>query len=102
MIMSHETMEDITFCTSFITLCEMRISIGQSLPSRINSDVVENVCQQRARNGDNTNPTYLQYCKNINTITLSQNSKSKSKKSNAGMKGAMPYGFTKPTKLMTK
>ena len=99
-MMSAETMEDVRFCiTGFISITEARIAEGFSvMPSRINSDVVENFfCQQRSRNGDNTNPTYLQYCKNVNTISLGQTSKGRARKSNVGLKGAEPFNFHPPT-----
>ena len=42
-------------------------------PSRTNSDLVENIfCQQRGRNGQNTNPTYSQYGPTMNGIILGQ------------------------------
>ena len=62
---------------------------------RLNSDVVENnFCSQRGMiNGANTNPTYLRYCKAMNTIIMSQ--AVVSKVSNAGglrcVGGALPY-----------
>jgi hypothetical protein len=39
-----------------------------------NSDIIENVfCQQRELyNGNNTNPTYLNYCRTMNTVILGQ------------------------------
>ena len=62
---------------------------------RLNSDVVENCfCSQRGMvNGLNTNPTYLRYCKAMNTIIMTQSVKSKV--SNAGghvtIGGALSY-----------
>ena len=98
-LMSHETREDVAFCTvGFISICLLGIADGYSvLPSRVNSDV-ENFCQQRGSPGDNNNPTYLQYCKNINTIVMKTGGKSRAKKSNSGLKGAcLPYDhFKKP------
>jgi hypothetical protein len=102
MLMSRETCDDVRYCiTGFISICETRIADGYSvMPSRINSDVIEKKnCQQRARNGDNTNPTYLQYRKNINTIALGQCSKGRAKKSNVGIKGAEPFNFNTPRPL---
>ena len=102
MLISYETMEDVRFCiTGFEQICKARVRTGFSvLPSRMNSDIVENFfCQQRARNGDNNNPTYLQYTKNINTITLGQCSKGRARKSNVGLKGAEPYNFSKPKSM---
>jgi hypothetical protein len=42
------------------------------IPSRVNSDVIENLfCQERSlHNGANTNPTFLGYCRTINSIIL--------------------------------
>jgi hypothetical protein len=104
-LMSYETQEDVQFCiTGFTSICRLRIKDGHSvLPSRINSDVVENFfCQQRGSHGDNSNPTYLQYSKNVNRIVLSQSSKNSCKKSNAGLKGAAPFNFTAPRPLQKK
>ena len=96
-LMSNETMEDIQFCcTSLLEIIKRRVAAGEILlPSRMNSDVVENFfCQQRAKHhGACNNPTYLQYSKGVNTILLSSRSKGSAKKSNAGINGAAPYNF---------
>jgi hypothetical protein len=102
MLISRETQEDVQYCiTGFASICRLRLESGHSvLPSRINSDIVENVfSQQRGSHGDNTNPKYLQYTKNVNNIVLSQSSKTVSKKSNVCMKGAVPFNFTTPRPL---
>ena len=94
-LMSRETAEDVCFMVSgFLSICDMRITDGLTvMPSRMNSDIVENFfCQQRGAHGDNTNPTLLQYSKNINTILLGRQSKSRSKKANSSLRGAtLPY-----------
>ena len=61
---------------------------------RLNSDVVENMfSSQRGINGANTNPSLLQYGKNLNTIIISQNTLSTKRNSSSGTKvgGAVPY-----------
>ena len=67
---------------------------GYICPGRMSTDVVENLfSSQRGINGSNNNPTYLQYCKGLNTILLSR--KIVSTKSNAGGNvqacAALPY-----------
>ena len=100
--MSHVTREDVAFCTiGFISICRLRIADGYSvLPSMVNSDVVENFfCQQRGSHEDNNNPTYLQYCKDINSIVMKTGGKSRVKKSNAGLKCAcLHYNHFQETK----
>ncbi|CAG2206495.1 unnamed protein product [Mytilus edulis] len=60
------------------------------IPSRLNSDVIENVfCQQRTlHSGANTNPTYLGYCHAMNSVILGQTTVSR--KSNTGGDTAQP------------
>ncbi len=105
-LMSTETMEDIQFtCFSLTHIIKKRLSNGDTvLPSRINSDVVENFfCQQRtSRHGACTNPTYLQYSKGVNTIILSSRSKKAAVKSNPGINGATPYNYDCPQPLVKK
>ncbi|KAK3108741.1 hypothetical protein FSP39_014554 [Pinctada imbricata] len=86
-LISHQTREDIVSCIlGFVELCDQRLKNGSSsiIPSRLNSDVVENLfCQQRTlHNGANSNPTYLGYCRTINSVVLGQSSISR--KSNTG------------------
>ena len=76
-LISHQTRADT--CSLIIgvrELCDHRLkhSSGSIVPSRNNSDIIENVfCQQRALyNGNNTNPTYLNYCRTMNTVILGQ------------------------------
>ena len=97
-LMSNETREDILFCcTSLREIMKKRIKSGSSvMPSRLNSDIVEIFFgQQRSQNhGSNTNPTYLQYSKGVNSVVLGRSIVKHSKKSNAGLKGSTPYNFT--------
>ena len=74
-----------------------RITSGSSvMASRLNSDIVENFfSQQRSqKHGANTNPTYLQYSKGVNSVLLGRSSSKRSKTSNAGLKGAAPYNVS--------
>ena len=86
-IMSRECMEDVSATIEgFQQLCSYinREYPGWSIiPAMINSDPIENIfCQQRGKfNGNNTNPTALQYKRNMNSVILGQTSVSK--KSNA-------------------
>ena len=86
-LISHQTRQDIvSSILGFEELCiyKMRTSNCSIIPSRVNSDIIENVfCQQRTlHNGANTNPTYLGYCHSTNSVILGQ--ASVSRKSNAG------------------
>ena len=51
-----------------------RYKNGYIVPSRINSDIVENhFCQQRGMFNDfNTHPTYSNYCTSVNSVILGQ------------------------------
>ena len=67
------------------------------VPANFNTDILENTfgCQRGLVAGTGTNPTVLQYCKTINTITLTTNSVSG--KSNAGSNStALPFNFQMP------
>jgi hypothetical protein len=72
-----------------------RFPRGYVVPSRINSDIVENhFCQHRGSyNGSTTNPTYLNYCSTVNSIVLGQSLKSRGRKSNAGLVAASSYSM---------
>ena len=65
------------------------------MPSRFNSDVIENnFCQIRGlHNGNTTNSNYDSYRTTMNSIILGQSSKSRGRKSNAGLPTADPYSF---------
>lgn len=86
-LISYQTREDIVSSVlGFEELClyKLKSSHASIIPSRINSDIVENMfCQQRTlHNGANTNPTYLGYCNTVNSVILGQ--ASISRKSNVG------------------
>lgn len=68
---------------------------GEVIPSRFNSDPVENhFCQTRGLHGGNlTNPTYQQYASTVNSIILGQSLRSRGRKSNAQIAPAMPYNM---------
>ena len=96
MLMSQQTREDLNSCiVGFTKLCKdtMKSDKHSIVPARINSDVIENVfCQQRGIiNGANTNPTFYQYSKNVNSIILGQNTISKN--ANAAQKACEPFCF---------
>ena len=86
-LMSRECLEDLHSCLlGFERLCNniIRENSGWSIvPAVINSDSIENqFCQHRGKlNGANTNPTALQYRRNINSVILGQSAVSR--KSNA-------------------
>jgi len=86
-MISHQTREDIiSSIMGFEELCvdKLKVSNASIIPSRLNSDVIENMfCQQRTlHNGANTNPTYLGYCHSVNLVIIGQTSISR--KSNVG------------------
>lgn len=86
-LISHQTRQDIiSSIMGFEELClyKLRSSNASIIPSRVNSDVIENiVCQHRTlHNGANTNPTYLGYCHTVNSVIIGQ--ASVSRKSNTG------------------
>lgn len=66
------------------------------MPSRINSDIVENhFCQQRGMyNGCTSHPTYSNYCTTVNSVILGQSLKSRGRKSNAGLSAASCYNIS--------
>ena len=68
---------------------------GGVVPSRFNSDLVENhFCQTRGIHGGNmTNPTYSQYRATVNSIILGQSLRSRGRKSNAGIPPTKPYNI---------
>ena len=74
---SHQTRADIcSFLIGFEEMCTEKLKNGSSsiVPNRINSDVIENVfCQKRGLyDGNNTNPTYLNYCRTMKTHSSSE------------------------------
>ncbi|CAG2238930.1 unnamed protein product [Mytilus edulis] len=92
-MISHQTRQDIVSCIlGFEEYCQYRLKNNNAsvIPSRLNSDVIENVfCQQRTlHSGANTNPTYLGYCHAMNSVILGQTTVSR--KSNTGGDTAQP------------
>lgn len=78
-LISHQTREDIiSSVKGFEELCIYKLKKSNSsiIPSRVNSDIIENMfCQQRTlHNGANTNPNYLGYCNSVNSVILGQTS----------------------------
>lgn len=76
-LISYQTREGIiSSIVGFKELCMYKLKSCDAsiIPSRVNSDVIENMfCQQRTlHNGANTNPTYLGYCYSINSVILGQ------------------------------
>lgn len=104
-LISHQTRMDIkSMLLGFDYLCKTRLKRNLSciVPSRVNSDAIENVfCQQRGIfHGANTNPTYAQYLKAMNSVILGQ--PTLSRKSNTGgarVSGAEPLSFRKDRPL---
>ncbi|KAJ8303775.1 hypothetical protein KUTeg_018698 [Tegillarca granosa] len=86
-MISYQTRQDIvSLILCFKELCRYKLKSMHAfiIPSRVNSDVIENTfCQQRTLlNGANTYPTYLGYCTSLNAVILGQ--VSVSRKSNTG------------------
>ena len=69
---------------------------------RLNSDLIENVfsSQRGVLNGCNTNPTLLEYGKNINAIIICQNTFSLKKNNAAAM--SITVGGAYPMKILSK
>jgi hypothetical protein len=78
-MISHQTREDIiSSIMGFEEFCvdKLKVSNASIIPSRLNSDVIENMfCQQRTlHNGANTNPADLGYCHSVNSVISGQTS----------------------------
>jgi hypothetical protein len=108
-LMSFQCHDDIEFCIiGFIQLCSSALKRRNEHmiinPSLINSDAVENIfCQQRATyNGANTNPTALQYQKNLNSIIIGQSTISKKANAAQNENGALSFGYSKAGPLKKK
>ncbi|XP_052809219.1 uncharacterized protein LOC128237669 [Mya arenaria] len=88
-----ERLDQLETSLSWFNKWESHIKRSTIVPARVNSDVIENIfCQQRGIvNGNNTNPNFYQYSKNINTILFGQNAVSKN--SNAEKRGCEPLCF---------
>lgn len=90
-LMSRECQEDIQSCLLGFEKLSLNILSqykGWSVtPAMINSDQIENqFCQHRGKlNGANTNPTALQYRRNVNSVILGESAISK--KGNSFRKG---------------
>lgn len=101
-LMTYQCREDLDSCLiGFDELCRRRFlnadSSGYSIiPATINSDGIENnFCQIRSiHNGANQNPTYAQYKKNMNSVTLLRPLVSKKGNASAGRTPANPVTFT--------
>ena len=98
-LISRQTREDLaSLIIGFDTVCKSRITrnLYSVKPCYVNSDAIENIfCQVRGvLHGLNTNPTYSQYSKTMNSIILGQHSTSR--KANTGGKtqhAAQPVAF---------
>lgn len=94
-LISYQTREDIiSSIMGFEELCMYKLKSCNAsiIPSRINSDVIENMfCQQRTlHSGANTNPTYLGYCYSVNSVILGQASISRKSNVGGGEGGQLP------------
>ena len=105
---SHECIDDtINMLQTFPDICRLHLDEypdGNVTPSRFNNDIAENIfCQQRGLyNGNTTNPTYARYCTTVNSVILGQSSKSRGRKSNAGILTAKPFSFYVPNQPLSK
>ncbi|XP_053409240.1 uncharacterized protein LOC128559964 [Mercenaria mercenaria] len=95
-LISFQTREDIvSLILGFDSMCKIKFSqsAGSVVPSRVNSDVIENIfSQQRGlNNGSNTNPDYLTYSRTMNTIILGENTVSRKSNTGGTSAGAMFY-----------
>ncbi|XP_070573166.1 uncharacterized protein [Ptychodera flava] len=104
-LLSFQTHDDIaSLLMGFQQLCchKFQQKVKSIVPSRVNSDIVENIfCQQRAKfNGANTNPTYLQYCNTMNSVILGQSTNSRM--SNVGKNCSAPFALSLACPLKQK
>ena len=105
MLISPKYSEDMdNMLLTFKNICIIhlnRFPRGYVVPSRINSDIVENhFCQQRALyNGSSTNPTHMNYSSTVNSIVLGQSLKSRGSKSNNSV---LILSSSKKMKLLKK
>lgn len=102
-LITEETRDDLNCAiTGFLQICTHAVNKGFAVvPAIVNSDAIENFfCQQSGiTDGQNTNPTLLQYGYSVNTIILGQCTVSK--KANAGGK-AQFYKAVVPGALRNK
>jgi hypothetical protein len=97
-LISHQTRADIcSLIIGFRELCidKLHSSAASIVPCRVNSDIIENVfSQQRGLyNGNNTNPTYLTYCRTMNSIIIGQPSVSRKSNTGGSSTGADPFNM---------
>ena len=99
-LLSTECSDDIeSLLMCFPEICQIHLKnffpTGSIVPSRFNTDIVENhFCQQRGlHNGNSTNPSYYGYCSTTNSIILGQSCQSRGRKSNAGLMPTKPFNF---------
>ncbi|KAK3577291.1 hypothetical protein CHS0354_008383 [Potamilus streckersoni] len=101
-LMSKETRGDLnSSLMGFISLCHENVGIGRAIsPVVINSDLIENFCQQRGvKKGLNTKPTIQQYGPSVSSICLQQTTVSS--KSNSIVKASF-FTATVPCALNAK
>lgn len=100
MLISYKCLEDIdSMLLTFKEICRIHLRKYPNsyiVPSRINSDIVENhFCQQRGMyNGCTSHPTYSNHCTTVNSVILRQSLKSRGRKSNAGLNAASCYNIS--------
>ncbi|KAJ8310272.1 hypothetical protein KUTeg_012137 [Tegillarca granosa] len=100
-LLTMETREDLDYMyfgfMSIVDLCTNELNI-ELVPSRVNSDIIENIfCQERSLyHGANSNPNYNEYRAGINSIILGQSTISK--KANCGGETAKPFAIGPPSK----
>ena len=99
-LLTMETRENLDYLfhgfMSLVEICINQLKFDL-VPSRINSDIIENIfCQQRSLyHGANSNPNYNEYRTAINSIVLGQTTTSR--KSNAGGNGrTRPFALGRP------
>lgn len=107
-IMSAQCHEDIqSSIIGFLELCYYVIKNHSGLyivPAMVNSDAIENnFCQHRGKfNGLNTNPTALQYRRNINGVILGQSAISKKSNAKTVTKMAENFAFSSHKAVRSK
>lgn len=98
-LLSQECLDDVqSMLITFPEVCRIHLKDfphGGVVPSRFNTDIIENsFCQVRGLyNGSNTNPSYADYCKTVNSMILGQPLKSRGRNSNVGILSAKPFSF---------
>jgi hypothetical protein len=106
MLPSWECLDDLeSLLYAFPEVCRIHLKDGPCYavkPNLYNSDIIENhFCQtRRLHNGNKTHLTYYDYMQTVNSIILTQSSKSRGRKSNTGIPSADPYSFSVPAKKL--